>query len=259
MAILGVELLRRSRGVLLAVAVVVGVPLAGSATAFASEPGAQVPAKSTVGTSSSNSGAEESWVSLSSEPSERAGELAENPGAASRARLREPVAVAACVVAAGAANGSRTLIARQPVYYPVAQGSFRKSSDYGFRLHPVMGTWKLHSGTDFSAPQGTPIYAVADGVVVSAGYNSHGGNMTEIKHELEDGTIVVSAYLHQSRLLVSEGDSVAAGQQIGEVGNTGVSTGAHLHLEIRDEEGTTVDPLPWLTAQEAVYVGQDCQ
>ena len=253
--------MRRSRGKLLAaVGLLVAAPLLGTAVASASEAVASSMRSSTPSVSMESS-SEDSWVSLRSEPSARTDELAENPGAASRARLREPAKVASCVAAAGAANGSRTIVARQTIYYPVAEGSFVRSSEYGHRLHPVLGTWKLHAGTDFSAESGTPIFAVADGVVLSAAFDELGGYVTQIRHELEDGSTVVSAYLHQAEgsLLVSEGDTVEAGQQIGAVGTTGISTGAHLHFEIRDLEGETVDPEPWLVAQDAVYIGKDCQ
>ena len=100
----------------------------------------------------------------------------------------------------------------------------------------------FHTGTDYAAPEGTPIYAAADGVVVEAGWGGAYGNYTVIQHE--DGT--TTHYAHQSSQSVSVGDTVSAGEQIGTVGSTGNSTGAHLHFEVRDSAGNFMDPIAWL-------------
>jgi murein DD-endopeptidase MepM/ murein hydrolase activator NlpD len=116
-------------------------------------------------------------------------------------------------------------------------------SDYGMR-------WgQMHKGVDFGASYGAPIRAIGDGVVVGAGYQSDEagyGQITLIRH----ANGMVSAYAHQSRMLVGAGDHVTAGQVIGYVGTTGHVTGPHLHFEIRTQtHGGQIDPLPWLRAQ----------
>ncbi len=105
---------------------------------------------------------------------------------------------------------------------------------------------RMHKGIDFGAPYGGPILAFGDGVVVGAGYlgeESGYGQITLIRHP--DG--MVSAYAHQSRIFVHEGQHVTAGDLIGLVGSTGESTGPHLHFEIRTSTHSgQIDPLPWL-------------
>jgi murein DD-endopeptidase MepM/ murein hydrolase activator NlpD len=95
-----------------------------------------------------------------------------------------------------------------------------------------------HTGLDFAAPSGTPIVAIANGVVTSVGYESAYGNKTIVT--LEDGTEIW--YCHQTSFDVSVGDNVVAGQTIGSVGSTGNTTGPHLHLEVRPGGGDPVDP-----------------
>ena len=111
------------------------------------------------------------------------------------------------------------------------------SSKFGYRIHPVYGTQKFHSGVDLAAPAGTAIYAAASGVVAGAGYNSSMGNYVMINH----GSGLYTVYMHASALYVSEGDVVSAGQTIAAVGSTGVSTGNHLHFSVR-LNGNYVDP-----------------
>lgn len=96
-----------------------------------------------------------------------------------------------------------------------------------------------HTGEDFSAPSGTPIYSVASGTVTEAGWDGAYGNKTVVT--LEDGTEIW--YAHQTDILVSVGTTVRPGQQIGTVGSTGNSTGPHLHLEVRPGGGDPVDPV----------------
>lgn len=116
-----------------------------------------------------------------------------------------------------------------------------KSSDYGNRYDPYYKVWQLHAGTDFAAPGGAPIHAVASGSVVQAGWNGGYGNYTCIYH----GNNVSSCYGHQSSIGVSPGQHVSQGQRIGSVGTTGASTGNHLHFEVR-VNGSPVEPLGWL-------------
>ena len=118
----------------------------------------------------------------------------------------------------------------------------RISSEYGWRKNPVSGVNKLHAGTDFAAPAGTPIYAAASGYVQVAGWSSGGyGNYVIIQH---DGTYS-TLYGHMASVAVSAGQTVSVGQTIGYVGSTGFSTGFHLHFEVR-VNGTKVDPMKYL-------------
>ncbi|GAA4348024.1 M23 family metallopeptidase [Angustibacter luteus] len=114
--------------------------------------------------------------------------------------------------------------------------NFRFTSDFGAR-------WgKLHAGDDLAAPIGSRIGALSSGTVVFAGQQSGYGNKVEIRHW--DGT--VSWYGHMSQIEVKVGEKVTPGQKVGEVGNTGHSTGPHLHLEIHPDGAGPVDPQPWL-------------
>jgi murein DD-endopeptidase MepM/ murein hydrolase activator NlpD len=110
-------------------------------------------------------------------------------------------------------------------------------SKFGQRRHPILGTTRLHAGGDLGAPSGTPIYAPADGVVVSAGDRGGYGNATVIDH----GFSLTTLYAHQSRIDVVPGQSVKRGDPIGLVGSTGLSTGPHLHFETRIK-GMPIDP-----------------
>lgn len=106
------------------------------------------------------------------------------------------------------------------------------SSGYGYRIDPFTGKRAFHEGVDFAAEIGTPIKAAAGGVVVYSDRHSEYGNMIEIDH----GDDLVSRYAHASKRLVKLGQVVLQGQKIAEVGNTGRSTGSHLHFEIRHKD-----------------------
>ncbi|MDE6121369.1 MAG: M23 family metallopeptidase, partial [Muribaculaceae bacterium] len=113
-----------------------------------------------------------------------------------------------------------------PAIQPVPEKYLRTmASGYGVRRDPVYGTTKFHEGMDFSAPVGTPVYATADGTVATASWQGAYGNMIEIRH----GYNYTTRYAHLSKLIASPGQSVKRGDLIGEVGNTGKSTGPHLH------------------------------
>lgn len=129
----------------------------------------------------------------------------------------------------------QALTSPQPRRVPV-----RISSHFGKRYHPVLKRWKLHKGTDFAAPTGTPVIAVADGEVRLAGYYGAAGNYILIKHE--NG--YASQYMHLSRISrgLKRGQRVRRGQLIGRVGTTGRSTGPHLHFGLK-RQGVSVDPL----------------
>ena len=111
------------------------------------------------------------------------------------------------------------------------------SSVYGYRVHPIYGTVKFHAGEDIPASYGAEILAAASGTVTTAGWVSGYGNYTVIDH----GGGTMTAYGHQSSILVSVGQYVQQGQVIGYVGSTGNSTGPHLHFEVY-QNGSTVDP-----------------
>ena len=106
----------------------------------------------------------------------------------------------------------------------------RLSSSYGKRKHPILGYTKMHTGTDFAAPKGTPIMASGDGKVMKAGWCGGGGNCVKIKHNSTYQTV----YAHMSKFGrgIKRGVKVKQGQIIGYVGSTGLSTGPHLHYEV---------------------------
>ena len=106
----------------------------------------------------------------------------------------------------------------------------RLSSSYGKRKHPILGYTKMHTGTDFAAPTGTPIMASGDGKVTKAGWCGGGGNCVKIKHN----SIYQTVYAHMSKFGrgIKKGVRVKQGQIIGYVGSTGMSTGPHLHYEV---------------------------
>jgi murein DD-endopeptidase MepM/ murein hydrolase activator NlpD len=123
-------------------------------------------------------------------------------------------------------------------------GEMRLTSEFGYRTHPVTGErGSFHRGTDYACTEHvTPIYSVADGEVVFAGVQGGYGNIVIVKHN-----DFYSAYAHLSTFTSSVGDSVKSGEQIAVCGNTGTSTAAHLHLEVRMARyGDQVDPVPFL-------------
>src|SRR5690625_262838 len=123
--------------------------------------------------------------------------------------------------------------------YPVAPGSYRISSPYGYRIHPIFGSYAMHAGVDFAAPLGTPIHAVTDGTVVytGAGRLGRSSELVILEHTVGDTTFY-SWYVHMypDGVFVEVGQRVRAGEVIAEVGNNGNSTGPHLHFEIHTED-----------------------
>jgi murein DD-endopeptidase MepM/ murein hydrolase activator NlpD len=115
------------------------------------------------------------------------------------------------------------------------------SSPFGYRTHPVLGYRRLHAGMDFAGAYGSPIRAADAGTVIFAGWYGGYGNAVIISH----GKGLTSLYGHSSQLFVSEGQTVQRGQQIAAVGSTGLSTGPHLHFEVR-RDGTPTDPAVFL-------------
>ncbi len=121
-----------------------------------------------------------------------------------------------------------------PTGLPVAG---RLSSSFGYRLHPILGGMRWHGGIDIAAPLGTPIQATSDGRVERASWDGGYGLMVE----LDDGGGTETLYGHMSRVAVEKGQVVKKGEVLGYVGSTGLSTGPHVHYEIR-RNGRSIDP-----------------
>lgn len=115
------------------------------------------------------------------------------------------------------------------------------TSPFGYRTHPILGTTRFHSGLDFGVDHGTPIQAAGSGIVLVAEWYGGYGNCVILQH----GNDMTTLYAHCSKLHVAQGDRIRQGQIIGDVGSTGMSTGPHLHFEVR-QAGTPVDPLGFL-------------
>tara|TARA_A100001011_G_C14319643_1_gene849836 strand:- start:41 stop:946 length:906 start_codon:yes stop_codon:yes gene_type:complete len=128
-------------------------------------------------------------------------------------------------------------ILRKPAIHPVNMNECDMSSSYGFRRDPYTKRYKMHEGQDFSGKVGTPIYATADGVVKSSKRYGSYGNYIEIDH----GNGYVTIYAHLNKRITKRGASVTRGDQIGTLGNTGRSTAAHLHYEVK-YRGKNLDP-----------------
>jgi murein DD-endopeptidase MepM/ murein hydrolase activator NlpD len=124
---------------------------------------------------------------------------------------------------------------RTGMHVPV--DSTRVTSKFGMRRHPLLGYSRMHKGIDFGAPYGAPIMAATDGVVSFAGWHGGHGRYVMVRH---DGNLT-TAYAHMSRMLVKTGTRVSAGQVIGYVGSTGLSTGPHLHYEVY-RNGVAINP-----------------
>jgi murein DD-endopeptidase MepM/ murein hydrolase activator NlpD len=114
-----------------------------------------------------------------------------------------------------------------PTTLPVKEAFL--GSPFGHRSDPIVGQRAMHEGIDFNAETGTPVVAAADGVVLSAGWQSDFGNMIEVDH----GDGLTTRYAHLSRMNAKAGSLVKRGERIGAVGSTGRSTGSHLHFEVR--------------------------
>ena len=141
------------------------------------------------------------------------------------------------------------------VVFPLPDGSYTNTDSFGWRIDPYTGRRAFHAGSDLAAPAGTPILAVADGVVSFAGQRGGYGGLIIIEHAVQ-GERVASYYAHMYDfgLHVAAGDSVAAGQHIGDVGSAGKSTGPHLHLEIHPggAGAPAVNAVDWLAEHGAL-------
>ena len=147
----------------------------------------------------------------------------------------------------GSSNTGSSVMGSGSFVWPAT--SYLVTSEYGYRIHPLQGVQKFHSGVDIGAGAGTPIYAAAAGTVATATYNDSYGNYVLINHGGGNSTL----YAHMSSMAVSSGAYVTQGQVIGYVGSTGWSTGPHLHYEVR-LNGSTVNPLSYYSGY-TIYKG----
>jgi murein DD-endopeptidase MepM/ murein hydrolase activator NlpD len=143
-----------------------------------------------------------------------------------------------------AAAPARPATSTQAWRSPLPAGSFTPTSPFGWRVHPILHDWRLHTGQDLGAAQGTAVYAVGAGRVVTAGPTGGYGNVVIVQH----AGGVQSYYAHLSQIVVPPGAQVRSGQLVGRVGSTGLSTAPHLHLEIR-RGGQPIDPAAFLRAR----------
>jgi murein DD-endopeptidase MepM/ murein hydrolase activator NlpD len=125
----------------------------------------------------------------------------------------------------------------------------RVTSGFSMRFHPILQTWRAHLGVDYGAPTGTPVRSVGDGIVEFAGVQNGFGNVVMVKHRGSDTTV----YAHLSRINVQRGQTIAQGQNVGLVGQTGWATGPHLHFEFR-VNGVHKDPMLIARQSEAIPV-----
>lgn len=167
--------------------------------------------------------------------------------AAEEERKRKAEAAAANSNNSSSGGGSAPVVSSGSWTKPV-NGRF--TSGYGYRVHPIYGTGRMHYGVDFANSIGTPVVSAADGVVSYAAPFSTYGNVVMVTHNI-DGQTFTSLYAHLNSIGASVGQSVSKGQQIGTLGNTGNSTGPHLHFEIHvggwnGMEANSVNPLRYI-------------
>ncbi|SDW30651.1 DUF5930 domain-containing protein [Paracoccus sanguinis] len=145
------------------------------------------------------------------------------------------------VISLGKVNNYRIAVSKLPLAMPV-KSAFRFTSPFGKR-------WgRAHEGIDLAGPVGTPIYATGDGVVIFAGWQRGYGNVIKIKHAIGTET----RYGHLSKIRVKAGQQVSRNSLIGDMGNTGRSTGPHLHYEVR-VDGKAVNPMSFIKAAQNVF------
>lgn len=144
-------------------------------------------------------------------------------------------------------NSLRIALERLPLGKPL-HASYRYTSGFGPRRHPITKRWTAHHGVDMAAPGGTNVYAPVDGVVTFAGIQGGYGKVIKIRHALGYETV----YAHLSQIYVKTKDTVSRGSHIGDVGNTGRSTGDHLHYEVRQYR-KPLNPVRFFKAGEDVF------
>lgn len=145
-------------------------------------------------------------------------------------------------------NLYRMAAQQAPFATPVNLGLVRQTSGFGYRRDPKTGGRRLHKGSDFAGRTGTDIYATADGVVTHAGWQSGYGKLVTIQHAFG----IETKYAHNSNLRVKVGQRVSRGDHIADMGNTGRSTGTHLHYEVR-VNGNPVNPMIYIKAARNVF------
>jgi murein DD-endopeptidase MepM/ murein hydrolase activator NlpD len=138
----------------------------------------------------------------------------------------------------GAISTNSIILGTRTFAYPIKAST---SSPFGWRIHPIVGERRFHTGLDFAADYGSTIRAADTGTVIFAGWYGGYGKSVIINH----GNGMTTLYGHTSELYISEGQKVKRGQPIAAVGSTGLSTGPHLHFEVR-RNGTPVDPMNYL-------------
>jgi murein DD-endopeptidase MepM/ murein hydrolase activator NlpD len=143
-------------------------------------------------------------------------------------------------------NLYRIAIQQVPFSKPV-KASFRYTSGFGNRRHPISRRWHFHEGVDMAGAHGTAIYATADGTVTFAGWQSGYGRLIKIRH----ANGLETRYGHLTRIRVNVGERVSQGERIGDMGSTGQSTGTHLHYEVRSG-GKPVNPMNFIRAGQDV-------
>lgn len=176
--------------------------------------------------------AQSNWDALDSEIARLQKEITAQKKAEEAAARRATRVHSNITVSSGPRNG-------QSYTWPLP-GHYSISSPFGYRVHPILGYSKFHSGVDIPAPSGTPIVAAKSGTVIMSQLMSGYGNVVMVDHG-----DTVTVYAHCSALNVGVGESVKAGDVIAFVGSTGLSTGAHLHFEVR-VNGSPVNPLGYV-------------
>ena len=137
---------------------------------------------------------------------------------------------------------------KAPFSTPVTSGNVRWTSSYGRRNDPLGAGSRMHEGTDIAGPYGTPIYATADGVVTFAGWSSGYGRLVKVQHAFG----IETRYGHLAQIRVDVGQKLSRGDRIGDMGNSGRSTGTHLHYEVRIGGGA-VNPMTFIKAANHVF------
>lgn len=149
----------------------------------------------------------------------------------------QPVDYSRVILSAQGGSSGLAAVGQFPSRMPVSAAAL--TSGFGWRRHPVLGSYRAHRGVDLAAPMGTPIIATSDGTVRAAGWSGGYGLLVALDH----GGGMQTRYGHMSRVNVVPGQRVRSGEVIGFVGSTGMSTGSHLHYEVR-VNGEAVNPMP---------------
>ena len=174
---------------------------------------------------------------------QKAADAADRADAIADAAAEKAAADAAAAAQAKTdADAQQAKVNAARAWVPFINAGYQLTSGFGMR-------WgSMHPGQDFAVPTGTPVKSMSSGTVIFAGWQGGYGNKVEIQYW--DGT--VSWFCHNSRLLVKQGESVTPGEVVSMSGNTGHSTGPHIHVEIHPNDGNPVPPIPWLKKMGAM-------